>query len=111
MFLQVDYFKAYGSALTQYLEATGSELTLVSAKGVLSHARWVPAARSPPTPLCQHQKPPKWDRIHVKALCDCGTVQTCSGPRLVAKGETHLMARADAEALVRRGMLVQVSWE
>ena len=64
-----------------------------------------------PPPPPQHEKPPRCDRIYVKALQDCGTLQTVSGPRQVSKGETHLMARADCEAFVRRGMLVQVALE
>ena len=83
---ELDYFHAYSKAVSTYLDAASIDLTA-------------------------NLKPPKLDRIPVRALVNCGIVQTSSGPRKVSKGETHFLSRADCEPLVRQGKVAQVPWE
>ena len=78
-------------------------------------ARPAPHTLPPPPPRsparAQSLKPPKLDRIPVRAIADCGQVQTSSGSRFVRAGETHFMSRADCEPLVRQGRLTQLPWD
>lgn len=81
----------------------------------------VPALRTQPRyslavllvrpPVAQDMAPPKQFMVVVRATRDCGMIMTSRGPREIRMGETHLMPRADAEALIRQGALVDVPWQ
>jgi len=53
--------------------------------------------------------PPMRNLRKVLALVDCGSVMTSAGARQVNKGYVCLMHQADAEPLIRRGMLEDVT--
>jgi GINS complex subunit 1 len=81
---EVDYFYGFSRLLTDYIEASGVDVT-------------------------SDTLPPKRGHlISVRALRDCGELVTSRGPVKVAKDQLHIMWRQDAEALILRGWLEEV---
>ena len=83
---EVAYFKKYSDALGAYV----LELELALGADLL---------------------PPKQHNLLVRAVKDCGTIQTSRGACDVKAGDYHEMTRADAEGLIRQGLLVEVSMQ
>ena len=114
---EVDYFQQYSRILTGYIEATGVDVTAVSRPIV--PASWFipnalhskrPSAFHLSTPLLQDIQPPKRGHlVRVRAQKNCGVLVTSKGPVEVKADEVHIMWRQDAEALVLRGWLLEVS--
>ena len=58
--------------------------------------------------LLQDVEPPKDLVVEVRALQDFGDVMTEFGSVKLSKNSTHFMRRADAEGLIRQGVLEQL---
>jgi len=55
-------------------------------------------------------RPPKYDVLQVRALVDCGDVAVSKGgSRRINKGEICSLSRVDAEPLILKGMMREVS--
>ena len=82
---EVDLFKSYCGLLLDYMEAERADALLTDFR------------------------PPKSDTVIVRALVDCGEVAVSKGgARRINVGEVCTLARADAEPLIRRGMMQEV---
>ena len=53
----------------------------------------------------QDAAPPKDPDMFVRVLRDCGEVATSVGALALKKGSTHFLPRAEADALIREGVL------
>eukprot|EP01083_Nonionella_stella_P055950 147532_1 len=58
--------------------------------------------------LAQDPSPPKDLYILVRALRDCGVVDTEKGPVSLLPGHTHFVKRTDAELLIRLGNVIEI---
>jgi hypothetical protein len=57
-------------------------------------------------------RPPKYDKILVRALVDCPSVVLGNGStRTIKAGLPCVMSRTDAEPYILRGQMAQMPWE
>lgn len=78
---EVDYFRHYSEAVTQYMTEVGID-------------------------LAADMHPPQRNLKRVRALRDCGELMTSSGPKSIFKDGEYLMAASDAETYARKGWVV-----
>lgn len=59
----------------------------------------------------QDQRPPKDPNVEVQVMYDYGEVVFAVGPTTLAEGTFHLLPRAEAEPLIRQGVLKNVEYD